>query len=97
MAQVELTDIMYAFADPIRIDIVRQLIGNHRPMSCGELNANRPKSSMSHHFKVLRESGVLETVIEGKEHLNTVRLDDINNKFPGLLNVLLDLIKKTDV
>ena len=94
--QIELTDIMYAFADPTRIEIIRQLVKSDRAMTCGELNLNRPKSSMSHHFKILREAGVLETIIEGKEHLNTLRLKEVNEKFPNLLSVLLEIINKRE-
>tara|TARA_R110002050_G_scaffold9680_14_gene34222 strand:- start:799 stop:1122 length:324 start_codon:yes stop_codon:yes gene_type:complete len=97
ISQIELTDIMYAFSDPIRVEMIRDLIENDRPMTCGELNRNRPKSSMSHHFKTLRETGVLETTIEGKEHLNTLRLNEINEKFPSLLYVLFEIIKKNRV
>ena len=91
--QVELTDIMYALSDPARVEIVRRIINEGRPMTCGELNADRPKSSMSHHFKILRDSGVLETMIDGKEHLNSLRTAEIEKKFPGILKSVLKFLK----
>lgn len=91
--QVELTDIMYALSDPARIEIVGRLAQADRQMTCGELDLNRPKSSMSHHFKILRAAGIVETVIDGKEHLNSLRLAEIEQKFPGVLNAVLKAIR----
>jgi len=93
--QIELTGVMYALADPARVEIVRRLAAAGRPMSCGELDLDRPKSSMSHHFKILREAGVLETTVVGKEHLNTLRERDLARRFPGLLKSLLKAIATT--
>lgn len=87
--QVELTDIMYALADPTRLEIVGQLAKAGRKMTCGEFDCNRPKSSMSHHFKILRAAGLVETLIEGTEHMNSLRLEEIEQKFPGVLPSIL--------
>lgn len=93
--QVELTDIMYALSDPTRIEIVGRLASAGRKMTCGELDFNRPKSSMSHHFKILRAAGLVETLIEGTEHMNSLRVEEIEKKFPGVLNSVLLALKKT--
>ena len=90
--QIELTDVMYALADPARVEIVRRLAQARKPLSCGELDLDRPKSSMSHHFKILREAGIIETAVAGKEHLNTLRDRDLDQRFPGLLKTLLKAI-----
>jgi DNA-binding transcriptional ArsR family regulator len=90
--QLALTDLMYALADPARVEIVRKLAAAGRPMSCWELDLDRPKSSMSHHFKILRETGLIETVVVGKEHLNSLRLAELGKRFPGLLKSLLKAI-----
>jgi DNA-binding transcriptional ArsR family regulator len=87
--QVELTDIMYALSDPTRLEIVGRLANAGRKMTCGELDLNRPKSSMSHHFKILRAAGLVETLIEGTEHLNALRVAEIEQKFPGVLPAVL--------
>ena len=86
---IELTDIMYALSDPTRLEIVGQLANAGRKMTCGEFDLNRPKSSLSHHFKILRAAGLVETLIEGTEHMNALRLDEIEQKFPGLLQSVL--------
>ena len=93
--QVELTDIMYALSDPTRLEIVGRLANAGRKMTCGELDLNRPKSSMSHHFKILRAAGIVETLIEGTEHMNALRLEEIERKFPGVLQSILRSLEKS--
>lgn len=87
--QVELTDIMYALADPTRLEIVLMLAQAGKKLTCGEINLNRPKSSMSHHFKILRSAGLVETLIEGTEHMNSLRLEEVESKYPGVLSAVL--------
>lgn len=89
MAQVELIDIMYALSDPARLEIVARLASEKRAMTCGELDLDRPKSSMSHHFKILRAAGLVRTIIEGTEHMNSLRLTEIEKRFPGVLRSIL--------
>jgi len=92
--QIELTELMYALSDPARLEIVACLAQAGRQMTCGELDMNRPKSSMSHHFKILRAAGLVETIIDGKEHLNSLRLAEIEQKFPGVLSAVLQSIQR---
>jgi len=93
--QVELTDIMYALADPTRLEIVVMLARAGKKLTCGEINLNRPKSSMSHHFKILRSAGLVETLIEGTEHMNSLRLEEVESKYPGVLNAVLKAAAKS--
>jgi DNA-binding transcriptional ArsR family regulator len=93
--QVELTDIMYALSDPTRLEIVGQLANAGRKMTCGEFDLNRPKSSLSHHFKILRAAGLVETLIEGTEHMNALRVAEIEQKFPGVLQSVLTALNKS--
>lgn len=87
--QVELIEILYALADPTRMEIVVRLAKAGRKLTCGELDLNRPKSSMSHHFKILRSAGLVETLVDGTEHMNSLRLEEIEQKFPGVLQSVL--------
>ena len=89
MEQVELIEILYALADPTRMEIVVRLAKAGRKLTCGELDLNRPKSSMSHHFKILRSAGLVETVVDGTEHMNSLRLEEIEQKYPGVLESVL--------
>ncbi|MGQ0518162.1 ArsR/SmtB family transcription factor, partial [Bacillus sp. D-CC] len=53
------------------------------------LNIPIAKSTLSHHFKVLRESGVMYTRLEGTQRFISIREDDLNARFPGLLDVII--------
>ena len=86
---IELTRVLYALSDPVRLDVVRQLAAEG-PATCAALDGGRPKSSMSHHFRVLREAGVVTTTNEGASHLNELRRDELDKLFPGLLSSVLE-------
>ncbi|MBV5892661.1 helix-turn-helix domain-containing protein [Pseudomonas aeruginosa] len=77
-----------ALSDPVRLEIVRRL-AELGEASCGELDGGRPKSTMSHHFRVLRDAGLVQTQTIGTTHMNSLRRDDLNNRFPGLLETIL--------
>lgn len=80
--------VLYALSDSIRLEIVRHLAGVESA-TCGELDGGRPKSTVSHHFKVLRDSGLVRTESNGTTHVNTLRRADIDSRFPGLLSAIL--------
>jgi DNA-binding transcriptional ArsR family regulator len=48
------------------------------------------KSTCTHHFRVLREAGVISQRAEGTSRLNTLRREDLDARFPGLLDAILD-------
>jgi hypothetical protein len=56
---------------------------------CGAFEPALPKSTLAHHFKVLRASGILATRAEGTQSLNSLRRADLNARFPGLLDAVL--------
>lgn len=85
---IRLDRVLYALSDPVRLAIVRKL-AREGTATCGALDAGRPKSSMSHHFRVLRSSGVLRTVCDGAAHINSLRRADLDALFPGLLDAIL--------
>jgi DNA-binding transcriptional ArsR family regulator len=84
-----LTAVLYALSDDVRLGIVRQLAVRGE-QACGAFEVERPKSSLSHHFRVLRESGVVTTRKEGKTLLNALRRADLDARFPGLLGAILE-------
>jgi DNA-binding transcriptional ArsR family regulator len=88
VSDVNVERVLYALSDSIRLGIVRQL-AEGGPATCGELDGGRPKSTMSHHFKVLREAGLVLTESTGTTHMNTLRRAEIDARFPGLLAALL--------
>lgn len=89
---ISLPGVLYALGDPIRLEIVRHLaIQGEQPCAavCDALGLAIAKSTMSHHFRVLREAGVTCCRKEGTQHLNKIRREDLEARFPGLLDVVL--------
>lgn len=86
--ELSLPSVLYALSDEVRLGIVRTL-DQHGSRACGEFDVNRPKSSLSHHFRVLRESGLVGTVRNGTTLMNHLRRSDLDARFPGLLDAVL--------
>lgn len=87
-SEIQLESVLYALSDPVRLSIVRQL-ALEGAATCAALDGGRPKSSMSHHFRVLRESGIVKTRNDGTSHMNELRRSDLEEAFPGLLTAVL--------
>ena len=85
---IKLADVLYALSDPVRLQIVREL-AQRKETCCGGLGVPMPKSSVSYHFKVLREAGVTRTRVEGTQRFISLRRDDLEMRFPGLLDAVL--------
>ena len=73
--------VLYALSDPVRLEIVQRL-AQVAEASCGDLDGGRPKSSMSHHFRVLRDAGLVCTYGVGTTHMNSLRLWTWKAAFP---------------
>jgi DNA-binding transcriptional ArsR family regulator len=93
--QFSLERIFHALSDPARLDIVRHL-ARVEEATCGELDGGRPKSSMSHHFRILRDAGLLHTRAAGTNHQNTLRRKELDLRFPGLLDAILAQAAEAD-
>ena len=86
--EFSLERLFHALSDPVRLDIVRYL-ARVAEATCGELDGGRPKSSMSHHLRVLRDAGLVHTRNAGTTHMNQLRRDDLDQRFPGLMAAIL--------
>lgn len=86
--ELELSSVLHALSDPARLEIVRRLAAGDEP-SCGMFELGLSKATLSHHFRVLRESGVVRTRPEGRKRLLSLRAEDLNAQFPGLLDAVL--------
>lgn len=85
---LDLATILHALSDPVRLRIVAQLAdGSER--TCGSLDVPVAKSTCSHHFRVLREAGVVAQRVDGKCRFNRLRSDQLEQRFPGLLGAVL--------
>ncbi len=86
---IELAAVLHALSDPVRLLMVRGLAGSLEGRTCGSFDVPVTKSTCTHHFKVLREAGVIQQRQEGTARLNTLRSDDLEARFPGLLGSIL--------
>lgn len=80
--------VLHALADPVRRDIVRKLLACDG-MNCSKACAELPPSTVSFHHRVLRETGLIFSEKRGVEVFNSVRRDDLEHRFPGLLDAIL--------
>ena len=83
--------LFHALSDPVRLEIVRQL-STVEEATCGDLDGGRPKSSVSHHFRILREAGLVRTRVAGTVHQNSLRRAELDARFPGLMEAVIKQI-----
>ncbi len=86
--ELSLPSVLQAFSDPVRLEIVCQL-DEAGEKACGKFGLDMPKSSLSHHFRILRESGVIESEGRGTILMNRLRRKALDAKFPGLVASIL--------
>lgn len=86
--EIALEDVLHALSDEVRLSIVLAIDeGGECAMSRIEVPVT--KSTCTHHFKVLRDAGVIRQRQAGTARLNTIRRDDLDERFPGLLDSIL--------
>jgi DNA-binding transcriptional ArsR family regulator len=89
--ELRLVEVLHALSDPVRLQMVRSLDRADGALACVDLALPVTKSTASHHFKVLREAGVVRCREEGTRRYYTLRRQDLDARFPGLIDaVLLD-------
>jgi DNA-binding transcriptional ArsR family regulator len=86
--EITLTQVLHALSDPVRMEIVLK-IARSGAVACGAFDIPMPKSTLSHHFKVLRESGVVASRREGNELMNSLRVEDLEARFPGVIKAII--------
>ena len=97
MDEVSVEAILHALADPVRVAIYAEIIGSPCARSCSSLLGAStmpvPKSTLSQHFKVLREAGLIRSERRGVELQNSSRYTEIEHRFPGLIPAILSAHK----
>lgn len=88
--EIRLESVLHALSDPMRLRIVRELASDGDELACSYFDLPVTKSTSTHHFRVLRESGVVRQVYRGTAKMNGLRRDDLDGLFPGLLDTLVD-------
>lgn len=86
---IRLDGVLAALADPVRLRIVSQLADGHDDQACIAFDLPVSASTKTHHFRVLREAGVIEQRYEGTAIKNCLRRGDLEGRFPGLLDAVL--------
>ena len=86
--------ILYALSDPVRVAIFADIAGSNCSQNCTNfVNVNEkpiPKSTLSQHFKALREAGLIHGERHGVEMQNTSRCTEIDQRFPGLIAAIVN-------
>ena len=86
---LQLEGVLHALSDPIRLQMVRELAQRDEACACGTIDVPVSKSTRTHHWRVLRENGVIRQVEAGTAKLTELRRADLDTRFPGLLDVVL--------
>ncbi|HZE25677.1 MAG TPA: helix-turn-helix domain-containing protein, partial [Blattabacteriaceae bacterium] len=85
--------IMHALSDPVRVAIFAEIAGAPCPQTCSDfvniIQRTIPKSTLSQHFKSLREAGLIRGERQGVEMRNTSRCAEIDKRFPGLIAAIV--------
>jgi DNA-binding transcriptional ArsR family regulator len=88
--QIELAAVLHALSDPVRLRIVASLAAQECAQTTGSIEVPVSKSTCTHHFRVLREAGLIKQHQEGTARMNELRIEDLDARFPGLLKTVLE-------
>ncbi|MCX5435530.1 MULTISPECIES: helix-turn-helix transcriptional regulator [unclassified Streptomyces] len=96
--EIRLESVLHALADPMRLRVVRELAeeGEDSELSCSHFVLPVTKSTTTHHFRVLRESGVIRQIYRGTAKMSVLRRADLDLLFPGLLDSVLAAAARQD-
>jgi DNA-binding transcriptional ArsR family regulator len=90
---VTVEGILHALSDPVRVAIYTNIVSSECPQNCSNFlsigEKTIPKSTLSQHFKALREAGLVRAERRGVEMHNTSRCTEIEKRFPGLIPAIV--------
>ncbi|WP_425551125.1 ArsR/SmtB family transcription factor [Actinoallomurus vinaceus] len=84
-----LQEVLDAVVDPVRRSIVCQLSASTSAKSCGSFDLPVGRSTATHHFRILREAGLIRQYYVGTSRMNELRREEVEEAFPGLLDALV--------
>lgn len=88
--ELSMTRVLFALSDPIRLALTRELLaGPTTVTACAAFAPNMPKATKSHHVKVLREAGVIQSEARGSGRVLSIRYEDLETSFPGLVRAVI--------
>lgn len=95
MDDVSLESVLYALADPARLAIIQCLTNQGCAMNCSAAAPETlAKSTQSHHYRILRDAGIIRSERRGTEVINSLRCKEIEKKFPGVIATILKAAAK---
>lgn len=87
-SEIHLSSVLYALSDPVRLFIVSE-IRKAGERTCGDIAVPVVKSTLSHHARTLREAGVVNVRVNGTQRILSLRTEDLEFRFPGLLSSIM--------
>jgi DNA-binding transcriptional ArsR family regulator len=87
-ADFNIAYVLHALGDPVRLELVRRLCADGE-ITCAPSGLDIPKSTLSNHWRILREAGITTTVADGRTRRMSLRRTDLDSRFPGLIDVVL--------
>lgn len=89
LKDVTLEQVLKALGDPVRLATVKELLNAEgEEKACGTFNYTVTKATFSHHLQILREAGIIKTRFEGTRKFSSIRSNELNKRFPGLLDFI---------
>ncbi|MCO5993765.1 ArsR/SmtB family transcription factor [Actinoallomurus rhizosphaericola] len=92
---VPLQRVLEALVDPVRRSIVTQLCDTAGDLKCGGFDIPVSNSTATHHFRILREAGLIRQYYVGTSRMNALRRDEFDDVFPGLLDAVVSADRKS--
>ena len=91
---ITVENLLFALSDPVRVAIFTNIVGANCPQSCSQFLKIQeiaiPKSTLSRHFRILREAGLIRSERQGVEMHNTSRCVELEARFPGLIMAIVN-------
>lgn len=87
--ELRIEAVIAALDHPVRLRVVRTLDGADAELTCQQILPDMTKSSASHHWRVLRESGLVSQRRDGRFLFQRLRRDDLDSRFPGVLDAVV--------
>ncbi len=91
--EVTVEGILHALSDPVRVAMYADIVGQECTQNCSNFltvgDKTIPKSTLSQHFKILREAGLIRSERHGVEMHNISRCTELEQRFPGLIRAIV--------
>jgi DNA-binding transcriptional ArsR family regulator len=87
--EIRVESVLQALGEPVRLQIVRALADAPQGIACGEIELPVTASTRAHHLRTMREAGVISTHTEGTRRISSLRREDLDALYPGLITGIL--------